>query len=620
MAFAVSLFPVAVGAVTNFTYDTTVTYAVSSDGTTNVHEHYSITNNTARQYLTELKLQTPVETLSDLKVSYSDGGAITATTAKRATVRDGLSYDYAEIDIMFPRQTYGSGRVWEFDLTYSAKGLVDSRGGGHTVFIPSIEAGDSGDAYKVTLEVPESFGTAHFSGAKSASGGLLDGKQFFNFDKADLLAHSLALVFGDSTIYRVNMNYPLTNDGPLAKTFTISLPPDLNNQHAVVTKLTPEPLNTRLDPDGNVLADYRLKAGEHLTVKTDIESEVKYLEYDTTKSKKLANIPAELVRQYTSSSRFWQTGGVVGEAAKKLNDPNAPVIDNVKAMYQFVVDRLTYNKNKIQFNYRQGATKAFTNPTNVVCLEYADLLIAMLRSQGIPARMPIGYAYSGGLKNTDSVADSLHAWVEAYVPGVGWMTLDPTWGKKFDNFGKSDMDHVAFAVWGTSDELPGAVMAGGSDTGYQYESAVLDYTTKLSLPTGSAKVNFQRYLILPFVSYDRVTTESLPGVASDGNVLQLEGRTVQLGSLAPSQKTKQGWFNVGLRWSNKGTIKFGRTSAGGLGVLAQASAKVIYWPLFVFLGCLVFAAIAAAVVRLLPRKNKPGLIASDDDFAKRNAA
>lgn len=592
-------------AAANFNYDTKVNYRVEPDNTTRVTENYTVTNNTPRLYLTELKLTTPNPNLSALTVNYSDGGTIPATTIKRSASKGDIKYDYQEINITFPRQLYGSGRTWSFTVAYTATGLADSKGSAHTVYVPAIDAGESGDGYQVIVDVPASFGTPHFAGAKSATSSTAGGRQLYSFDKADLVQSALALAFGDSTVYKLNFNFPLANDTPLPRIETITLPPDLNNQKSYINKLDPAPSAIRLDEDGNVLADYRLMPHQHLTVTTDVAGEVHYLEYDLSQSGKQTDIPADLIAKYTKSSRYWQTDGAVGDAAKKLTDNNAPVINNVKAMYQFVIDKLSYNPDKIKFNIRQGSTAALSNPNNAVCLEYADLLIAMLRSQKIPARMAVGYGYSGSLKNSSGVSDSLHAWVEAYVPGVGWMTLDPTWGEKFDEFGKSDLDHFAFAVWGEHDQTPDAIMMGSSDLGYQYEQTQLSYISNVTPTPPSGSVSVQRLAILPFLSLDRIKTVAQPQSASDDNYLQLGKMRIDLGSLAPGQISWINHFDLGASWNVADDAKLGRDNNGQPLVLATARAKTTYWPMLILLVLLTGGGAALVMIRLRLRKARP---------------
>lgn len=80
-------------------------------------------------------------------------------------------------------------------------------------------------------------------------------------------------------------------------------------------------------------------------------------------------------------------------------------------------------------NYTQGATSVHTtandifNFPNGVCQDYAHLFIAVCRYNGIPARYVSGYIFPD-----DQLLGALqmHAWVEAFVPDIGWIGIDPT--------------------------------------------------------------------------------------------------------------------------------------------------------------------------------------------------
>lgn len=587
------LWPRPSAAAANFNYQVQVNYRIEA-ASTQVEETYTVINRTPRQYLTELKLTTPTDQISAVKATYSDGGNIPVTTATKRR-SNGFESSQREITLKFPRVYYGQGRRWNFKLRYQATGLVDQKGSAYSVYVPAIDPGDAADTYTATIDVPASFGTPHFSGAQAASGGVRGDRQVYSFDKAELVDHSLALAFGDKTIYRTQFSFPLHNPTPLPKTLTIALPPDLNNQTVQLHSLNPAPRNTRLDEDGNVLADYRLSPGQKLTVVAKVSGEVRYLDYNLSSSATKRDIPQQLVKRYTKATKYWPTSGEVAQAATSVSDPAAPVVNNVKAIYRYVIDKLNYNNAKIEFNIRQGAAKALANPDHVVCLEYADLLVAMLRSQGIPARMPVGYGYSDDLKQTAAVSDSLHAWVEAYVPGVGWMTLDPTWGEKFDQFGHSDLDHFAFAVWGGEDERPAAVMLGRQDMNYQYEQTKLEFAAAAAPSGGSMQARVTRFLLLPFVWLEHVVVESPAGAASDDNWVEIGSQRFDLGSLAPLQRLT---FNQ-LNFESRATlpVRLGRSGAQPV-LLAAAHTSANYWPAWALAAALVIAALIWVVIRL----------------------
>lgn len=61
-----------------------------------------------------------------------------------------------------------------------------------------------------------------------------------------------------------------------------------------------------------------------------------------------------------------------------------------------------------------------------VCQDFAHTMIALLRHVGIPARYVSGYLYRGREDHDRSTPDASHAWLDAYLPHLGWVGFDPT--------------------------------------------------------------------------------------------------------------------------------------------------------------------------------------------------
>ncbi len=61
-----------------------------------------------------------------------------------------------------------------------------------------------------------------------------------------------------------------------------------------------------------------------------------------------------------------------------------------------------------------------------VCQDYAHIMIAICRRLGIPARYVSGYLFHRTDQKDQSAEDASHAWIEAYLPGLGWIGFDPT--------------------------------------------------------------------------------------------------------------------------------------------------------------------------------------------------
>jgi transglutaminase-like putative cysteine protease len=83
------------------------------------------------------------------------------------------------------------------------------------------------------------------------------------------------------------------------------------------------------------------------------------------------------------------------------------------------------------FEYQAGVTEV-NSPIEValeqrrgVCQDFAHIMTAIARDWGIPTRYVSGYLYHKG-SHDRSAADATHAWVEAWLPSLGWVGFDPT--------------------------------------------------------------------------------------------------------------------------------------------------------------------------------------------------
>lgn len=90
-------------------------------------------------------------------------------------------------------------------------------------------------------------------------------------------------------------------------------------------------------------------------------------------------------------------------------------------------------KIRKEFIYDPEATTVTTKASDLierkrgVCQDFAHLMIACCRAHRIPARYVSGYHFVGDLQGGSAdFEQASHAWVEAYVPQLGWCSFDPT--------------------------------------------------------------------------------------------------------------------------------------------------------------------------------------------------
>jgi transglutaminase-like putative cysteine protease len=82
------------------------------------------------------------------------------------------------------------------------------------------------------------------------------------------------------------------------------------------------------------------------------------------------------------------------------------------------------------FEYRPQSTRvdspiddALTSRQGV-CQDFAHVMTALVRRLGMPCRYVSGYLFHA--KGERSAEGATHAWVEALLPGNGWVGFDPT--------------------------------------------------------------------------------------------------------------------------------------------------------------------------------------------------
>jgi len=83
------------------------------------------------------------------------------------------------------------------------------------------------------------------------------------------------------------------------------------------------------------------------------------------------------------------------------------------------------------FRYQPAVTNVHTKMSEAlrlrqgVCQDFAHVMIGLCRALKIPARYVSGYLYNGPADQLKG-AQASHAWLEVFLPGHGWIGVDPT--------------------------------------------------------------------------------------------------------------------------------------------------------------------------------------------------
>ncbi len=137
--------------------------------------------------------------------------------------------------------------------------------------------------------------------------------------------------------------------------------------------------------------------------------------------------PLEILRRYAAAP-------VISDRVKTLADDIARgttnTYDTVRAIEAWMGANTQYSLDIPPLAPGTDSVDQFLFEDRIgFCEQIASSLVVMLRSQGIPARLAVGY--TPGERNPftglyEVRAKDAHAWAEVFFPGYGWQSFDPT--------------------------------------------------------------------------------------------------------------------------------------------------------------------------------------------------
>ncbi len=106
-------------------------------------------------------------------------------------------------------------------------------------------------------------------------------------------------------------------------------------------------------------------------------------------------------------------------------EPARPTVETLITMLRWMNDEIGYERRdegaplppELLLDRRIGS-----------CRDFMALLAEALRQNGVGARLVSGYLWEEPALTRRVADNAMHAWVEAYLPGAGWLALDPTNG------------------------------------------------------------------------------------------------------------------------------------------------------------------------------------------------
>lgn len=193
------------------------------------------------------------------------------------------------------------------------------------------------------------------------------------------------------------------------------------------------PVSVYEDYFGNLTSFYsmvkrheRLRVVNRMVVETsEVERPAAALELTVGEARQIFSSMTTDVFDYLRPSVAVTTGGEATTWARQWLPSDVVLGEGLAALNEAIF---------CGFKYVPGVTDNWTPLDTIwkkkkgVCQDFAHVMIAVLRTSGLPARYVCGYIETDPPADGSSLVGAVatHAWVEVMLPGGRWSALDPT--------------------------------------------------------------------------------------------------------------------------------------------------------------------------------------------------
>lgn len=221
----------------------------------------------------------------------------------------------------------------------------------------------------------------------------------------------------------------------------LGLPMDNIDQELLSSQFSVQPERFSNDSLGNSFVHFTipdLQPGEEFLIQMNLS--VQQYSVDYRVSKEDVGSSTEGMEEWLMPSQYINSDEEsIKTLANEIANNSSWAYDIAWNTYQWIIDNIPYQ----QVAGEADATTTLRNGEGGSA-ELGNLFVALMRANHIPARRISGWGAGFDAGEEFRINRFAHGWAEFYLPDVGWLTVDPTWGKSstFDNFAKSDDKHI----------------------------------------------------------------------------------------------------------------------------------------------------------------------------------
>lgn len=231
----------------------------------------------------------------------------------------------------------------------------------------------------------------------------------------------------DPQLYEVQYIWEIRNSGGTATDYKISVPiADMTEsppyQQLLYYTLEPSGLKPKLKKEQAEYIIPKVESGQTITIRHTYTFKNYAIEHQLRTYYGGFNIEAKYLNEEMGIE---SNNKQIIDLAQQLTSKERYPLDKAKKIFEYVNSSITYEFGKELSN---SAIETL-NRGYGSCEGFSLLYIALCRASGIPARFVFGYRFKPEeISRTQTDLQSFgHAWVEIYLPGISWVTVDPTY-------------------------------------------------------------------------------------------------------------------------------------------------------------------------------------------------